>query len=204
MKHGIESEFSWKKRKKGARHRAIGEWMKVIRTTPGIGYALAIDSRLRHHPFYRGPIKKLAASEGESPEIIWRIIWICMFAALIGRHLRNESTLRVYFDPDPYKETKGREEMIRNTLYHYLDVLKVDQPCRTMLCRKIEDRELEEFLSVADLIASSFSGSLRRDGSFSPPDDYATDILKQFGAMKTVGKEGLPVDECVFGASLVL
>lgn len=198
----IKSELSWKKRKKGGRHQAIREWMEVIRSTPGMGYVVAVDSRLKNHPFYRDPIKQLARAEAENPEMIWRIIWLCMFAALIGKYLESTSTVKVYFDPDPCKDTKSREEMIGETLRHYLETLNVKRAAALALCRNIADRRFDDFLSLPDLLASSISGCLRLDGTLLPPDIYGSQILRELSAMPPISKNAHGRG-CSFDATLI-
>jgi hypothetical protein len=212
----VEREIKYERRNDGMKKKAFPDWISVVRNYPGLIHILVYDKRIDELLYFKEATLKLkkalkALGLKDSSDLYKRMIRAISFFVVLAPYLRSKHRLLWIGDEDDMLDTEARRELLSNALGFLADEsfgvplaafgigTKVVEPEGSKI-----NKDFKEVLSIPDMAAGSFAGSLQcdLDNRFRCPDDAAIEIIQEFSKFCSI--EDFSVDRhpcCALGIS---
>jgi hypothetical protein len=203
-KHGISGRtIDFKGRKDRLKRNAFREWIKAVRSWPGLLYIVAIDRGLMNHP----SVREMAARRKEEfrrvglPDfqIYSRIYGALMFLPTLSTYLKEKHRIAWVTDKDSIVDTPARQDILVRTFGRYAErLLNKTLSDIAIIMPGVDDRpearaydeHARELISVADVAASALAASLSVDehnrANLSCLGPEAIDMLQEISKFQDV------------------
>jgi hypothetical protein len=199
-KHGVAGRtIDYKGRKDKLKRRAFREWIKVVRSWPGLLYIVAIDRRLERLESVKREAAKLKEEFDKAGlrdfNLYSRMFGAVTFLSVLSPYLRKKHKIGWVTDRDILIDTPARQDTLMRTFGYYAESLLnkglSDIRIVTLDKGKPESNNYAiEMLSIADIAASALAASLSVDEnnqvSLSCPDDEAVDMIQEISKFRDI------------------
>jgi hypothetical protein len=203
-KHGAANRtIDYKGRKDKLKRRAFHEWIKAVRSWPGLLYIAAVDRRLESIPSLR---KEAARHKEEFSKVglcdynlYSRMFGALTFLSVLSPCLGKKHKIGWITDKDILIDTPSRQDTLVRTFGYYAESL-LNKDLSDIRIVTLDDetdpesilfnRHAREMLSIADIAASALAASLvvDEDGqvTLSCPDDEAIDMIQEISKFEDI------------------
>lgn len=204
--------ISYKNRKDENQKKVFLPWLKSVKNTPGLIYVVAFDKRAENvetnSNFYKDKkdfIKEVSAfglnTEGKEIYIYERLARTLCILPIIIPYFQEKHNLWLISDNDKLLDTPERQELfytsVASTINEVTTLSKFGDIHVLTSIKKSTSEELnrvtEEFLSIADIAASSLGASLRinKKQRFVVPDIEAQEMLEEICKIPSINNQSL-------------
>lgn len=221
-KHGAGGRtIDYKGRKDEPKRSAFREWLKAVRSWPGLLYIVAIDRRLER---FANKQSKLTGLEEEfrrvgltaGAKIYSRMFGALTFMPLLSPYIKPKHKLAWITDRDCIVDTRARQDTLVRSFGKLAEEM-MNKPLSDIAVITPSDdatpgakefyQHLRELLSVADVAASALAASLIIDGDnqfkLSCADPEAIDMVQEVSKFQDVATYKVEdLLSCPLGASI--